>query len=225
MKSNLAPVRIVLGITGASGAIYAEQILHKLLTANIRTYVVFTSTAAKVIPLEIQNSLLHFLCTSRAQTRFHENAECLALCEQWNLNAENLAHLRVFSNDDLYAPIASGSEGATHMIVAPCSMGALARIAHGISSTLLERTADVMLKERRPLVIVPRETPFSAIHLQNMLTLCQANARIVPAMPAFYHLPKNINELVGFMVERILDGLALEQHWGQKNVQWNARNL
>jgi 4-hydroxy-3-polyprenylbenzoate decarboxylase len=136
-----------------------------------------------------------------------------------------LTELRLFSNDDFYAPVASGSEGATHMVVAPCSMGTMARIAHGMSTCLLERCADVMLKEKRPLVICPRETPLSVIHLQNMLTLAQAGAAIVPAMPAYYSRPQSIEELALFVVERLLDQLRLSAAVRVKSVRWNIRRL
>jgi 4-hydroxy-3-polyprenylbenzoate decarboxylase len=136
-----------------------------------------------------------------------------------------LASLRLFDNDDLYAPIASGSEGATHMVVCPSSMGTLARIAHGVSGCLLERAADVMLKEKRRLVIVPRETPFSLIHLRNMTTLAEAGAHLVPAMPAFYMNPKSIDDLVTFVVERVSDGLGIDALAEGKRTRWNARSL
>ena len=178
--------RIVLGVTGASGSIYSELLLIQLLRRNCRTYLVATDTARKVINTEIgEKSLLSSALASGIQTRFETHPDCLSAAERASLRPENLSQLRVFLNDDFYAPISSGPEGATHMVSAPCSMGTMARIAHGASTCLLERCADVMLKERRTLVISPRETPLSSIHLQNMLTLHEAGAAIVPAMPAF----------------------------------------
>ncbi|HEU0264237.1 MAG TPA: UbiX family flavin prenyltransferase, partial [Geobacterales bacterium] len=120
-------------------------------------------------------------------------------------------HLTYYDEGNLFAPIASGSAAADAMVVVPCSMGSVARIAAGISGTLLERAADVMLKEQRPLILVPRETPLSQIHLENLLRLSRAGARIVPAMPAFYHHPSSMDELVNFMVGKILDQLGIEQ--------------
>jgi 4-hydroxy-3-polyprenylbenzoate decarboxylase len=120
---------------------------------------------------------------------------------------------------DFYAPIASGSHLTDGMIIAPCSMKTAASVAHGLSSGLIERAADVTLKERRPLIVVPRETPFSSIHLENLLALSRAGAHVVPAMPAFYHHPKSIDDLVGFVVGRILDHLGVPQtlvpRWGE----------
>jgi len=111
---------------------------------------------------------------------------------------------------NMEAEIASGTAAAQGMIVVPCSMGALARIARGISSNLIERAADVMLKERRPLICCPRETPLNIIHLRNMLHLAQAGAQILPCMPAFYHHPQNLEDLADFIAGRILDGLGLD---------------
>lgn len=216
--------RVVLGVTGASGSIYSELLLAQLLKRNCRTYLVATDTARKVILTELgENSLLATALSAGIQTRFETHSDCCASAERWSLTPENLGQLRLFLNDDFYAPIASGSEGATHMVVAPCSMGTMARIAHGASTCLLERCADVMLKERRPLVISPRETPLSAIHLQNMLMLHQAGAAIVPAMPAFYARPQTVEQVAMFVVERLIDQLKLNNT--DKSVRWNVRRL
>ncbi|NBX16723.1 MAG: UbiX family flavin prenyltransferase [Proteobacteria bacterium] len=223
---ELAKERVVLGVTGASGSIYAELLLERLLSAGVRTYLVASDTARKVVTTELpEDSLLSAVMNAGIQTRFDSNpAVCRALTSR-GLDAAMLAELRLFSNDDFYAPVASGSEGATHMVVAPCSMGTMARIAHGMSTCLLERCADVMLKEKRPLVICPRETPLSVIHLQNMLTLAQAGAVIVPAMPAYYSRPQSIEELALFVVERLLDQLRLSAAVREKSVRWNIRRL
>jgi 4-hydroxy-3-polyprenylbenzoate decarboxylase len=124
--------------------------------------------------------------------------------------APDAAKLRVFDPMNLAAPISSGSFPCTGMVIVPCSTGTLGRIANGVSSNLIERAADVMLKERRPLIVVPRETPLNDIHLRNMLTLRQAGADILPAMPAFYHKPRSISDLVDMIVGRVLDRLGVE---------------
>jgi 4-hydroxy-3-polyprenylbenzoate decarboxylase len=221
---TLESERIVLGVTGASGSIYAELLLTQLLKSKRRTYIVATDTARKVITTELgDKSLIGTLLGAGLQSRFETHAESCVAAERAGLSPAELEHVRLFLNDDFYAPIASGSEGATHMVIAPCSMGTLARIAHGASTCLLERCADVMLKERRPLVIAPRETPLSAIHMQNMLALHQAGAAIVPAMPAFYARPQTVEEVALFVVERLLDQLRLTNN--DKTVRWNVRRL
>ena len=124
----------------------------------------------------------------------------------------------VFGKEQWFSPVASGSAAPKTMIVCPCSTGTLAAIAHGMSDNLIERAADVVIKERGQLILVPRETPFSTIHLQNMLSLSQNGATIMPAAPGFYHNPKSIDDLIDFMVGRILDHLGIEQtlmpRWG-----------
>lgn len=223
---QLAKERVVLGVTGASGSIYAELLLERLLSAGVRTYLVASDTARKVISTELsEDSLLSAVLAAGTQTRFESNPEICKVMESRGLDSHLASELRVFSNDDFYAPIASGSEGATHMVVAPCSMGTMARIAHGMSTCLLERCADVMLKEKRPLVICPRETPLSVIHIQNMLTLAQAGAAIVPAMPAFYSRPRSVDQVALFVVERLLDQLRLNSAVQEKSVRWNIRRL
>jgi len=223
---RLAKERVVLGVTGASGSIYAELLLERLLAAGVRTYLVASDTARKVIATELDSdSLLAKVLACGVQARFETQPEILQAFEARGLSAEQAAELRVFSNEDFYAPIASGSEGATHMLVVPCSMGTMARIAHGMSTCLLERCADVMMKERRTLVIAPRETPLSTIHIQNMLTLAQSGAAIVPAMPAFYNRPQTVEQMALFVVERLLDQLRLSADVREKTVRWNVRRL
>lgn len=224
--TGLRNERVVLAVTGASGSIYAELLLRRLLQAKVRTYLVATDTARKVIATELgEQSLLAAALKSGLQMRLESNDLFLETARKFELDVAEVQELRVFSNDDFYAPIASGSEGATHMVVAPCSMGTLARMAHGMSTCLVERCADVMLKERRPLVIAPRETPLSAIHLQNMLTLVHAGAALVPAMPAFYNRPETVEQVALFVVERLLDQLRLETIQDFKTVRWNIRRL
>lgn len=215
----------MLAVTGASGSIYAEVLLRRLLAAGVRTYLVFSETGAKVVGTELRSGLLPALAKSPVRARLDERGELAEAAAAAGLPAEALRHLRLFDNADLYAPIASGSEGATHMAVIPSSMGTMARIAHGISANLVERAADVMLKERRTLVVVPRETPFSLIHLRNMTALAEAGAHLVPAMPAFYMNPKGIEDLVDFVVERVCDALRIEALREAKSVRWNVRSL
>ena len=127
--------------------------------------------------------------------------------------------IRVYGRKQWTEPVASGSNPADALVICPCTMGTLASIAHGISDDLIDRAADVMLKERRKLILVVRETPFSTIHLQNMLTLSQAGALIMPANPGFYYQPKQVSDLVDFMVARVLDQLQVEHElmprWGE----------
>ena len=130
------------------------------------------------------------------------------------------ARLNFYAEDELCSPIASGSSAPDAMIVAPCSMGTLSRISNGNSGNLLERSADVMLKEGRPLVLVPRETPLNAIHLEHMLALARLGVRIVPAMPAFYQHPESLDDLVNFVVGKVLDSIGVEhslfRRWGNQ---------
>ena len=220
-----AECRVILGVTGASGSVYAERLLRQLLLLETRVYVVFTSTAEKVVHTELETeSLLFQLLKTKSRQRFDEvfSAEQFL---SWGLTLAHLRNLKRFDHDDMYAPIASGSARATHMVIIPASMGAVARISHGVSGTLLERSADVMLKERRPLVVVPRETPFSTIHLGNLLTLAQAGAHILPAMPGFYHRPQTVVELVDFVVERVLDSLEIPGWEAHAKMRWNSGRM
>jgi 4-hydroxy-3-polyprenylbenzoate decarboxylase len=135
--------------------------------------------------------------------------------------------LEVFGRDDWYAPAASGSNAADAMVICPCSMGTLAAVSAGLADNLIERAADVSMKEGRPLVIVPRETPFSVLHLENMLRLAKAGAVILPANPGFYHRPDSVDGLVDFVVARILDHLrvphTLMPRWGDRETPDDRR--
>jgi 4-hydroxy-3-polyprenylbenzoate decarboxylase len=127
--------------------------------------------------------------------------------------------LRCYAEDDFMAPVASGSAGGDAMVIVPASMGMVGRLAAGVSNSLIERAADVTLKERRPLIVVPRETPFHTIHLRNLLTLSEAGAVVLPAMPAFYTRPRSLQDIADFIAARILDQLGIEHHlvprWGE----------
>jgi flavin prenyltransferase len=198
--------RILVGITGASGSIYAERLIDILKHLVPRIYVVFSDTARLVVRHELKETKDEHFSLYRASLGQVAEADREVI--------------RLFKNDDLFAPVASGSSAPTAMIVVPCSMGSLARIAHGVSSNLLERSADVVLKQKRPLIIAPRETPLSSIHLRNMLTLADMGAHIVPTMPAFYQKPEKIEDLIDFMVGRFVEALGFSH---DLYTPWNSR--
>ena len=196
---------IALGMTGASGAQYGFRLLQCLLAADHRVHLMISKAAQVVIGMETEISLPGRTGDIRK-----------VLSEKYNA-AEN--QLQVFGEDEWTAPVASGSNDVDAMVVCPCSMGALSAIAHGASNNLLERAADVMLKERKQLVLVPRETPYSDIHLENMLRLSRMDAVIVDANPGFYNKPESVDDLVDFVVAKILDQLSIEHQlqprWGE----------
>lgn len=195
---------VSLAITGASGACYGIRLLECLLLANIKVYLMISSPAKVVIATETE---LDIPGSTEAQKKY--------FCERFGANPDNL---QIFTRDQWMAPVASGSNAADAMVVCPCSTGTLSAISSGTSRTLIERAADVMLKEQRPLILVPREAPLSAVHLENMLKLARLGVTILPASPAFYHKPDKISGLVDFIVARILDHLGVEQQltprWG-----------
>jgi 4-hydroxy-3-polyprenylbenzoate decarboxylase len=194
---------VTLAITGASGAQYGLRLLECLLAANCRVYLLISDAARVVLATETDVQLPEF-----------ERCENF-LRERFNVSAQQL---QIFSRDDWMAPVASGSSSPASMVICPCSMGTLASIASGLSNNLIERAADVALKERRQLILVPRETPYSQIHLENMLTLTRMGAVIMPASPGFYQRPSCVAQLIDFMVARVLDQLGIEQRlmprWG-----------
>jgi 4-hydroxy-3-polyprenylbenzoate decarboxylase len=177
---------IIVAITGASGSIYAKRLVSVLLEKGFLIKLIVSDAAKKVIAHELGSDDLkeHF-------------------------NAGNKS-VNLYENDDLTACIASGTNGCDRMVVVPASMGTTARIAGGISSTLIERAADVVIKESKRLILVPRESPFSAIHLENMLKLSRIGVTIIPGAPGFYHKPKGIDDLVDFIVSKVLDSLSIE---------------
>jgi 4-hydroxy-3-polyprenylbenzoate decarboxylase len=195
---------ISLAITGASGAPYGLRLLESLLQANRHVYLM-VSPAARIV-IETETDL-----------RLPPEAEAMHsfFVERFGCDAEQL---RVFGREDWMAPVASGSNAPQAMVVCPCSAGSLSAIATGASNNLIERAADVMLKEGRKLILVPREMPFSAIHLENMLKLSRLGVTIMPASPGFYHRPEAVDEMVDFVVARILDQLEVEHtlmgRWG-----------
>jgi len=197
-----APLTIMLAFTGASGMPYGLRLLECLLAADCRVWLAY-STAAQIVTK--QECGLTLPAQPREATRL-----LAARC-----NAPD-GRLTVFGCDDWNAPAASGSNPADAMAICPCTMGTLGAIAGGLADNLIERAADVMLKERRPLVLVPRETPLSAIHLENMLKLARAGAAIVPPVPGFYHHPQTVDDLVDFVVARVLDQLGVAHRLGPR---------
>ena len=183
---------IVVGITGASGAPYAVRLLQQLTAAHRPVSLIVSKYGLRLLDTEMGIESMDALRSAVGK-------------DTWDSCVET------FSNDDRGAPPASGSALTAGMIICPCSMGTLSAIAVGASRSLIERAADVTLKERRKLILVPRETPLSAIHLGNMLRLSRAGAVVMPAAPGFYHRPKEIAQLVDFMVARMLDQLGVEQ--------------
>ncbi len=195
---------IALGITGASGVQYGFHLLESLLKADQNVYLMISKAAQVVIGMETE-----FTLPGRASEIQK------ILIKKYNCNEKQL---RVFGEDEWTAPVASGSNNVSAMVVCPCSMGALSAFANGASNNLLERAADVTLKERKKLILVPRETPYSDIHLENMLKLSRMGVVIVDANPGFYNDPKSIDDLVDFVVAKILDQLGIEHgmqpKWG-----------
>jgi 4-hydroxy-3-polyprenylbenzoate decarboxylase len=187
---------ISLAITGASGAQYGLRLLQCLLEVNRTVYLMISVPGQKVIGMETELSM---------PGRSREIQQMLA----GHFEAKD-GQLRVFGHDEWTAPVASGSSVPQAMVICPCTMGTLSAVANGASRNLIERAADVALKEGRRLVIVPRETPFSAIHLENLLRLARMGVCVLPANPGFYHRPKSIDDLVDFVVARILDQLGIE---------------
>jgi 4-hydroxy-3-polyprenylbenzoate decarboxylase len=187
---------IAVAITGASGALYATRTVAALLARGVRIELVVSDYGRRLLRDELGDEV---------------NVERLQpyLAERYGAEVE-AGSIVLHSNRDLGATIASGSHGCRGMAIVPCSMKTLAGVAHGLSRSLIERAADVMLKERRTLVIVPRETPMSLPQLRNMVLCAEAGAVILPAMPAFYQLPKTLDHLADFMAGKIVSALGFE---------------
>ncbi|MBS1651068.1 MAG: UbiX family flavin prenyltransferase [Bacteroidetes bacterium] len=187
--------KIVVAITGASGSIYAKLLLEKLI---------LLSKSDKSIELAVVMS---------------KNAKDVWLHELNDASYKNLA-IKIFENQDFTAPFASGSGGFTTLVICPCSMGTMGRIANGISNDLISRSADVVLKERRKLILVTRDTPLNLIHINNMKVLTEAGAIVCPACPSFYSMPATIEALALTVVDRVIDLIGLPQstfRWGNKS--------
>ena len=195
MMSQSLP--IVMAITGASGAPYAVRLLEQLLVADQRVQLIVSSHGLRLLRTETEIDSIEALRTAVGTAR-------------WD------ALVTPFDDGDRGAAPASGSARNRGMVICPCSMGTVSAISQGTSRSLVERAADVALKERRPLVLVPRETPYSAIHLENMLRLTRAGAVVLPASPGFYHRPTAVSELVDFVVARVLDQFGIEHTLGKR---------
>ena len=196
---------VTLAITGASGVQYGLRLLECLLGSGQEVRLLISSPAQVVIATETD---LKLPSQPKEMTAF--------LAERFAASPDQL---RVYGRQQWSAPVASGSNVSRAMVVCPCSTGTLSAIAHGNSRSLIERAADVVLKERRQLILVPREAPLSSIHLENMLKLSRLGVTILPASPAFYHRPSQISQLVDYVVARILDhldiGHSLVPRWGE----------
>jgi 4-hydroxy-3-polyprenylbenzoate decarboxylase len=203
-KSQPVPDTVCLAFTGASGMPYGLRLLECLLGAGVRVQLLYSQAAQIVARQEMGFDLPSRPADART-----------ALLARHPARPELL---EVYGREEWFAPVASGTNPPDAMVVCPCTMGTLAAIAQGLSDNLIERAADVALKEGRKLVLVPRETPLSVIHLENMLRLARAGAVVLPPNPGFYHHPQAVGDLVDFVVARILDQIGvpheLMQRWG-----------
>jgi len=204
MSDNKPAQRLIVAMTGASGAAYGLRLIQKLGQAGVEQHLLISDAARVVLKQEIDLDL-----------PADQSGIADFLADHLDIDA---ACLKSYALKDWFSPAASGSAGIGSMAIVPCSMGTMARIATGASDNLIERAADVMLKERGRLVLMPRETPLSSIHLEHMLKLSNLGVHIIPAMPGFYHRPTTIEELVDFMVDRVMAHLGLSpqnmQRWG-----------
>lgn len=195
---------VTLAMTGASGAAYGLRLLDCLVQANVEVYFLLSTAARIVIETETE---LELPADPHLETFLAAN-----------FDAEP-GQIQVFTRDDWFAPVASGSASPSSMVICPASGGCISAIANGASNNLIERAADVAIKERRQLILVPRETPVSVIHLENQLKLARLGVTVLPASPGFYQVPTTLEDLVDFIVARILDQLGIEQsllpRWGE----------
>jgi len=202
--SNNFDSTITVAITGASGAAYALRLIECLIAANCRLYVLCSSAGRIVLDTEVGLKL-----------PASPDAASKLLTDKFSAQA---GQITVFGKEQWFSPVASGSAAPKQMVVCPCTTGAVAAISHGMSDNLIERAADVVIKERGQLILLVRETPFSTLHLQNMLSLSEQGVTIMPASPGFYHKADCIEDLIDFIVGRILDHLGLDQdimpRWG-----------
>jgi 4-hydroxy-3-polyprenylbenzoate decarboxylase len=201
-NDSTGPVSVA--ITGASGSAYGLRLVESLIAAKRQVYLMISEAGEMVLPLETGLQLPSDPVAAEDYLRDHFNA--------------GEGQLRLFGREEWTAPVASGSNPPQAMVVCPCTAGTLSAVAAGASNNLLERAADVMLKEQRKLILVVRETPLSAIHLENMLKLARLGVVVMPASPGFYNRPQQVEQLVDFMVARVLDHLGIEhqlmERWG-----------
>lgn len=197
--------RLGLAMTGASGALYGLRLLQHLLASDADVHLAVSAAARVVLREELGLQL-------------PSRPEELAASLRAELGSSS-GKLTAYAPEDWFSPLASGSNAPEALVICPCSGGSLAAIAQGISNNLIERAADVMLKEGKKLILVPRETPVSAIHLENMLKLARLGVCILPASPGFYHRPQSMDDLVDFVVARILDQLSIQRNMGPR---WGA---
>jgi len=203
--------RILIAVTGASGSAYALRLGQALIAAGVGADFIFSKAALLVLATETRLTLP---AKPKAQAR--------ELQKYYGCGDDDV---RVYGREDWMAPWASGSGQPGPVVICPCSTGTLSAVATGASNNLIERAADVALKERRKLILVPRETPFSEIHLTNMLTLTRMGATVMPACPGFYHEPQSIDDLIDFIVARILNQLGIDHtlmpRWGESSEKEN----
>ncbi len=202
----MTPARsVTIALTGASGMAYGLRLLECLVESGVRVSLLYTQ-AAHIVAKQELDLVLPSRATD-AERYFTERYKAAP------------GQLRAYSREDWFSPVASGSNPSDAMVICPCTMGTLAALAAGMSDNLIERAADVTLKEKRTLVIVPREAPFSVVHLENMLRLARAGAVILPANPGFYHRPTSIEAVIDFIVARVLDHIGvpntLMARWGR----------
>lgn len=206
--------RITVAITGASGAPYALRLIECLLKQQCQVLLLISSAARVVLATE--HGLKLSASPDQAKTQLTDYFVAKGI-------SDPQAQLAVFGKEDWFSPVASGSAAPKQMVICPCSTSTLSAVATGSSNNLIERAADVVLKERGQLIVVPRETPLSTLHLQNMLQLSQMGVTVMPAAPGFYHQPQSIEDLIDFLVARILDHLGLPQQlmerWGYRNAK------
>jgi 4-hydroxy-3-polyprenylbenzoate decarboxylase len=221
---NLPRDPVVLGITGASGAIYAVRLLQ-VLTARVGVHVVISEAARQVVVRELGRDYPDLTASADKWREWIRTTMFSEIPRRWGFDPDAAdgspqteCEIKLWNARQYSAGIASGSFPTAGMVICPCSMGTLASIAAGSSTNLLQRAADVHLKERRPLILVPRETPLSSIQLRNMTAVAKAGGIVLPAMPGFYHEPVSVASLVDFVVSRICDQLKIRlnlvSRWG-----------
>jgi flavin prenyltransferase len=188
--------KIIVAITGASGAIYAVRLLQRLLQTNVQVELIVSTDAFSVINQE------NVISTGCKKNDYKKKIQ--------DFLEPNEKQLQIYDNDNFFNPPASGSSIADKMVIIPCSCATLSAIATGLSNNLIRRAADCVIKEKKQLILVPRETPFSSIHLENMLKLSNLGVCILPPNPAFYFKPKSVNEIIDFVIDRILQQLNIK---------------